>query len=197
MKVTLIDSTVDPLGIICYSARTCYNSWDKDVPSKRAEFVKGLIKVGHETPLEFANASFEVSGISRVCQNQMVRHRHASFCVMSERYVDVSKLDCVLPSPLLEEYEGAYDYAQEAKKIYKYLVSCGINKEDARMLLPQGMETKLCVNFNFRALRHFLKLRLDRKAQWEVRLVAKEIYNICLDKWSWLVQDIGENNEEN
>lgn len=124
------------------------------------------------------------------CQNQMVRHRHASFCVMSERYVDVSKMDCVLPASLLSEYEGAYDYAQEAKKIYKFLVSSGIKREDARLLLPQGMETRLCVNFNFRALRHFLKLRLDKHAQAEIRSVAREIYFICDERLPWLVEDI-------
>ena len=190
MEVKLLDSTVDPLYIISYAARTCYNSNDKDDLNKRADFIKGLIKSGHETPLEFASATFEVSGISRVCQNQMVRHRHASFCVLSERYVDVSKMDCVLPSTLLSEYEGAYDYAQEAKKIYKFLVSSGIKREDARLLLPQGMETKLCVNFNFRALRHFLKLRLDKHAQAEIRNVAKKIFYICDEYWPWLVEDI-------
>lgn len=190
MEVKLIDNTVDPLYIISYAARTCYNSNDKDDLNKRADFVKGLIKSGHETPLEFASATFEVSGISRVCQNQMVRHRHASFCVLSERYVDVSKMNCVLPSTLLSEYEGAYDYAEQAKKIYKFLVSCGIRKEDARLLLPQGMETRLCVNFNFRALRHFLKLRLDKHAQTEIRSVAIEILYICDERWPWLVEDI-------
>lgn len=190
MEVKLIDNTVDPLYIISYAARTCYNSNDKDDLNKRADFVNGLIKSGHETPLEFASATFEVSGISRVCQNQMVRHRHASFCVLSERYVDVSKMNCVLPSTLLSEYEGAYDYAEQAKKIYKFLVSCGIRKEDARLLLPQGMETRLCVNFNFRALRHFLKLRLDKRAQTEIRSVAIEILYICDERWPWLVEDI-------
>lgn len=192
LKVKVVDCTSDPLFIISYAARKCYNSWDKDTLNTRADFVKGLIKSGHETPLEFASVTFEVSGISRVCQNQMVRHRHASFCVLSERYVDVSKMDCVLPATLLREFEGAYDLVEQAKKCYKYIVSCGIKKEDARMLLPQGLETSLCVNFNFRSLRHFLKLRLDKTAQWEIRQVAREIYNICQENWGWLVEDIHE-----
>lgn len=190
MEVKLLDSTVDPLYIISYSARTCYNSHDKDVLSNRAEFVKGLIKSGHETPLEFANATFEVSGISISCQNQMVRHRHASFCVRSGRYVDQSENNCIIPYELLSKYEGAEDYVKEAKALYSKLVNNGVKREDARFLLPQGMCTRLCVNFNFRALRHFLKLRLDKRAQWEIRQVARQIYFICLEKWPWLVNDI-------
>lgn len=192
MKVNLIDNTTDPLFIISYAARKCYNSWDKDSLAKRSDFIKGLIKSGHETPLEFANAIFEVNGISITCQNQMVQHRHASFCVQSGRYVDQRENQCILPYELLAQYEGAEDYVKEAKALYTKLVNNGVKREDARFLLPQGMVTNLCVNFNFRALRQFIKLRLDVHAQWEVRQVAREIYFICLEKWPWLVEDIHE-----
>ena len=192
MKAELIDCTTDPLYVISHAARTCYNSHNKEVISNRADFIKGLIKVGHETPLEFASATFDIKDISRICQNQLVRHRHASFCVMSERYVDVSKMDFVYPYEILKEYDGALDYVDEAKRIYKYLLECGIKREDARFLLPQGLCTNVCVNMNFRSLRHFLKLRLDHLAQWEIRQVAIEIYDICKEKWPWLVEDISK-----
>lgn len=191
MKVKLIDCTTDPLFIISYAARTCYNSHSKDKLDQRAKFVQGLIKSGHETPLEFASATFEITGISRICQNQMVRHRHASFCVMSERYVDVTKQEMTYPYELLRQYAGAVDYVADAKRIYKKLLNSGVKKEDARFLLPQGLTTNLCVNMNFRALRHFLKLRLDIHAQWEIREVALEIYDICKERWPWLVEDLG------
>ena len=193
MKVKLIDYTTDAAFNITYAARTCYNSHDKDDLKKRDGFIKGLIKSGHETPLEFAHTMWEFDGISRVCQNQIVRHRIASYCVLSERYVDVSELDCILPYNLLKEYEGAVDYVNQAKKVYKFLINSGIPKEDARMLLPQGLTTKMCMDMNFRSLRHFLKLRLDKHAQWEVRAVAQEILNICREKWPWLVEDLQTN----
>lgn len=190
MKVELIDCTSDPLYIISFAARTCYNSHKKDKLDKRADFVKGLIKSGHETPLEFASATFFISGISRICQNQMVRHRHASFCVMSERYVDVSKMEMTYPYQLLSEYSGAVDYVADAKRLYKKLLNADVKREDARYLLPQGINTIMCVNMNFRALRHFLKLRLDIHAQHEIRQVALEIYDICKERWPWLVEDL-------
>lgn len=190
MKVKLLDSTVDPLFVISMAARTCYASRQKDTVQGRADFVKGLIKAGHETPLEFASATFDISGISISCQNQIVRHRHASFCVQSGRYVDQRANDCILPYGLLSAYEGAEDYVKEAKELYKKLVINGVKCEDARALLPQGMATNMCVNMNFRTLRHFLKLRLSPRAQDEVRHVAREIYNSCLEKWPWLVEDL-------
>lgn len=145
---------------------------------------------GNCTPLEFASATFDVTGISISCQNQMVRHRHASFCVQSGRYVDQRENECIIPYGVLSAYEGASDYVKEAKELYKKLVINGVRCEDARALLPQGMATRLCVNMNFRTLRHFLKLRLHPTAQWEVRQVAKAILEICDEKWWWLVEDI-------
>lgn len=190
MQVKLIDCTTDAAFNITYAARTCYNSHDKDTLANRAGFIKGLIKSGHETPLEFATSMWEISGISRVCQNQIVRHRIASYCVMSERYVDMSNVDTVLPYNLLKSYSGAAEYVQDAKELYKRLLASGVPKEDARMLLPQGLETTMCMSMNFRSLRHFLKLRLDKHAQWEIRQVAQEILDVCRERWPWLVEDI-------
>lgn len=190
MKVELLDHTLDAAFNICFAARTCYNSWSKDKPKERGEFIKALIKSKHETPLEFAHTMWHISGISRVCQNQIIRHRIASYCVMSERYVDVSELDCLLPVSILERTDAAYDLVKSCKKLYSILIKSGVPKEDARMLLPQGMETDMCMDMNFRALRHFLELRLDKHAQWETRQVAREIYLACKDKWPWLVEDI-------
>jgi len=190
MKVELIDYTDDPAFVISYAARTCYNSWDKDTLNNRPTFIKGLIKSGHETPLEFAHTMWKISGISRVCQNQIVRHRIASYCVLSERYVDVSKAECVLPVKVLETTDASYNLVKQCKDLYKKLIESDVPKEDARMLLPQGLETTMCVDMNFRSLRHFLKLRLDKHAQWEIRAVAREIYLTCLEKWPWLVEDL-------
>lgn len=193
MKVTLLDSTVDPLFVISMCARTCYNSRKKDDINKRAEFVKGLIKSGHTSTLENAIATFDIEGISRVCQNQIVRHRvGCSYCVQSMRYVDVANNDCVLPVKALTADESCVDFVKKAKSFYKKLVENDVPKEDARMFLPLGMTCNMTMTMNFRAIRHFLQLRLSSRAQWEVRLVAKEILNICREKWPWLVEDIQE-----
>jgi thymidylate synthase (FAD) len=101
----------------------------------------------------------------------------------------VSKLETILPTKVLETTDAAYDITKQLKDLYKKLIQSDVPKEDARMLLPQGLETEMCMDMNFRSLRHFLKLRLDKHAQWEIRQVAKEILFICQDKWPWLVED--------
>ena len=191
MEVEWLDSTVDPLYVMSVCARTCYNSRSKDQVNKRADFVKGLIKSGHTSTLENAIATFDISGISRVCQNQIVRHRiGCSYCVQSMRYVDVADNEFVMPIKALMTDDSCVDFVRKAKDFYKKLVQNDVPKEDARMFLPLGMTCNMTVTMNFRALRHFLQLRLSKHAQWEVQYVAREILKICQSKWSWLVEDL-------
>lgn len=191
MNVSLLDSTVDPLFVISMCARTCYNSRAKDDINTRAQFVKGLIKSGHTSVLENAIATFDIKGISRACQNQIVRHRiGCSYCVQSMRYVNVEKNEVIIPRKLFMEWPDAPEAVNEIRKMYKELLNIGVPKEDARYLLPLGTATNMTMTMNFRAIRHFLKLRLDKKAQWEIQQVAYAIYKICQEKWPWLVEDI-------
>lgn len=191
MNVSLLDSTVDPLFVISMCARTCYNSRAKDDINTRAQFVKGLIKSGHTSVLENAIATFDIKGISRACQNQIVRHRiGCSYCVQSMRYVNVEDNEIIIPRKLFMEWPDAPEASNEIRKMYKELLNIGVPKEDARYLLPLGTATNMTMTMNFRAIRHFLKLRLDKKAQWEIQQVAYAIYKICLEKWGWLVEDL-------
>jgi thymidylate synthase (FAD) len=58
---------------------------------------------------------------------------------------------------------------------YKNLLEKGISYEDARYLLPDGMETHIAVAMNARSLNHFFGLRLCTRAQWEIRELAKQM----------------------
>jgi thymidylate synthase (FAD) len=191
MQVKLLDSTVDPLFVISMCARTCYNSRSKDRADTREDFIKGLIKAGHTSTLENAIATFDISGISRACQNQIVRHRiGCSYCVQSMRYVNVKDNEVIIPHKVFLELPDIVTAMNELKELYADLVNNGVPKEDARAILPLGTSTNMTMTMNFRALRHFLKLRLNKRAQAEIQQVAYFIYKICLNKWPWLVFDI-------
>lgn len=194
MKVSLLDHTVDPLFVISKAARTCYQSEDKDELSKREGFVKGLIKSGHLSPLEFAEVTWDIGDVSRVLLAQATRHRIASFCVESQRYCDTKENPVIMPVSALKIDSGCLDFVNACKKFYSKLVENGVPKEDARYFLPMGITCNFKMKMNFRELRHFLKLRLDRHAQWEIRELAMEMYYICQEKWPWLVEDIKINS---
>lgn len=162
MKVELLDSTVDPLYVISMCARTCYNSRSKDQINKRADFVKGLIKSGHTSTLENAIATFDISGISRVCQNQIVRHRiGCSYCVQSMRYVDVADNKFVMPIKALMTDDSCVDFVRKAKDFYKKLVQNDVPKEDARMFLPLGMDLQYDGNNELSGVKTFLAVTFE------------------------------------
>ena len=182
MKVTLITNTPTPEVIIETCARISYASNNDDNNLLRTkEFLLRLLKNGYEYPFEHASATFLIEDITRACSNQIVSHRHASFSQKSDSYT--KSLD--FASSVRDRFFFNYNLSQHidevdevlynCKNLYDKMVESGVLKEDARLILPQAESTSLYMTANFREWRHFLKLRLDRHAQWEIREVAKNI----------------------
>lgn len=190
MEVTLIDYSQNALSNIVVAARGCFGN-KKQNPSyeDNVNLVRALIKNDH-SPVEFAWAMFRITGISRICANQLNRYRHSSQAQTSMRYVDMDGKGFIYPYSCLKVSDACQDIVDTCFKFYKTLIENDVPKEDARFFLPLGTETELIIAFNFREYRHILKQRLDKHAQWEVRQVAKKMYEIAQEKWPWLVEDI-------
>jgi len=183
MKVELANITSDAENVIAESARVCYKSEARD-ESSNMKLVERLRDLGHLSTFEHAKATFKVTGISRVCSHQLVRHRHFSFSQMSQRYVDEKDFAYVTPKSIKgdEEAERLYDdFMKQAHGVYSKLVEAGVAREDARFVLPNATETEIVVTANFRALREFIKLRKTQAAQWEIRKLAREMLELLKD----------------
>ena len=130
---------------------------------------------GHESIIEHASASFEISGISRSCSHQLVRHRIASYSQESQRYVDMSDPEWVIPEDVSADPEAlaTWDAAlEQIQGAYHRLRQAGIKKEDARFLLPNAAATRLIMTANYRELLHLFRIRISPHAQWEICQVA-------------------------
>lgn len=66
---------------------------------------------------------------------------------------------------------------------YEELLKVGVSREQARAVLPQSLLTKFFMGGNLRNWAHFLRLRLDEHAQYEVRVVAERVKEALLDLW--------------
>ncbi len=164
-----------PEALIEHAARVCYRSEPR---GNRAAFIRARLRDGHESVIEHAAATFEVAGISRVCSHQLVRHRLASYSQESQRYVDMSAPEFVLPPELASNAAAreVWDaFAAQVTQTYQALRALGLKKEDARFVLPNATATRLVVTMNFRELRHFFRLRITPEAQWEIRAVAQRM----------------------
>ena len=181
MKIELLANTPNPETTIARAASTCYDSVPKELDKAR-KMISSIIKSGHESCIEHATATFEIDGVSRVLTHELVRHRIGfSYSQRSQRYVDESNPSFVIPQEI-EENESARKLflaqMESAWSAYKTLQTLGLKNEMARYVLPNACCTKIVVTADFRAWRNFLKLRLSKRAQHEIRDLA----NILLDK---------------
>lgn len=181
MKVKLIaitkylDGRMEDLiihaGLACRGTVRSPYMWSGD-------FIRARLRSGHESIIEHCSATFDISGISRACSHQLVRHRLASYSQESQRFVDMSNPEFVFPPSIEENTEATVVLSVlvgDAHKAYNALVKLGISKEDARFALPNAITTRIVMTMNFREYRHFIKVRADKAAQWEIRDLAKEI----------------------
>jgi len=170
LEVELIAITPDPEKVIEQAGRTCYLSFDRMEEDSEAGFIRRLIKVGHESPLEHAYATFRIRNCSRAMTHQLVRHRLMAVSQQSQRYVNEDQFAYVLPQTLPPEY--VEDFHQDMKTIqqmYRKWRDRGLKKEDARFVLPNACVSEIVVSADFREWRHIFTLRLSPKAQWEIR----------------------------
>jgi thymidylate synthase (FAD) len=199
MKVELWEITRTPEILIVRCARVSRGKSGRDelifIDDAR-DFIRRLIKKGHESVLEHAWATFYIEGISRVCLAQLTRHRIASYTVESQRFVTPKETFVVPPSfekhddPSVKAMVEAY--LETARVVFENLLASGIPKEDARFMLPQAITTSLVMTANFREWRHILKLRTAPDAQWEIRALCTEIGKILMEHAPSVFEDIME-----
>lgn len=181
MKVELLAITPNAERVIEEAGRTCYLSFDKMGEDTHKKFIRMIIRSGHHSVLEHAYATFRIKGGSRSFTHQLVRHRLCAFSQQSQRYVDESNFSVVMPKTIENNKEAKTlfeNFINNAKEVYIRIQSLGINREDARFVLPNAIESEIVISANFREFRHIFKERCSKAAQWEIREIAIEMLKI-------------------
>ncbi len=90
-----------------FSGRACYQSWSKPNPrtATNAGYLQHIIDVGHFSVLEHAGVTFYITGISRSCAHELIRHRHFSYSELSQRYVPEPDSHIVMPPGMEDDPE--------------------------------------------------------------------------------------------
>lgn len=165
------------------AGRNCYLSFQKPNPktAANADYLAHIIDVGHESVLEHASATFYINA-SRSVLAELERHRHLSFSVVSQRYVDVSKLGYHVPPALaLGDGQAIIERAWErANESYRLLVDLFVDagkprkqaREAARAVIPNMTDSPMVVSGNIRAWRYVIKARWHEAADAEIRELA-------------------------
>ena len=187
----------DAQELIAYCARVSNpaNQLNTETSDK---LIRYLVKHQHWSPLEMVSACIEIT-TTRDIARQILRHRSFSFQEFSQRYADPTKdLDFVLRSARLQDTKNRqnsvnldmsdedhqfiaseWNARQQAvidlvKENYAWAVGCGIAKEQARAILPEGNTvSRLYMNGTLRSWIHFIELRSANGTQKEHQEVAQ------------------------
>ena len=179
-------------ALVEFAGRACYQSWSKPNPrtATNASYIKHIIDVGHFAVLEHASVSFYITGISRSCSHELVRHRHFSYSQLSQRYVPEDDASVVIPPGMEDDpdlQQIVLDAADASRVAYLDLLAklearladqpnAVLRRKQARQaaraVLPNDTETRIVVTGNYRAWRHFVAMRASEHADVEIRRLA-------------------------
>ena len=162
---------------VILNARRCWRSEGKSSEESDRNLIRHLLREGHMTPFETIVFTFDVKCPIFVAR-QWMRHRIGSFNEESLRYC-VAERDYFIPHGLNQQQLAFWKMYNDEQFDRYNLLTQTMPKEQARSILPLGTYTKFYWTVNGRSLMNFLKLRLDKSAQAEIREYAKVILDMA------------------
>ncbi len=201
--VRVIDYMGDDSAIV-QAARVSYGAGTKHVQSD-AGLIRYLMRHWHSTPFEMCEVKFHVK-LPVFVARQWIRHRTANVNEYSARYSILDR-EFYIPAPdalaaqstVNNQGRGAVLEGAEAERVLDMLKSDsmraydhyeamlsqdgqqGLARELARMNLPANIYTQWYWKTDLHNLFHFLRLRADSHAQYEIRVYAEAICAMVRD----------------
>ena len=178
-KITILpETTKNPITLIGQRAGVCYGV---DTEDDEKNYKRGIdcILNQHFRPLEYINVECIIDGYSARVIREWYTHIGGSPTRLqsSTRYVDYD-FQYVTPPSVKKYAAAAYEDAMDAiSNAYNAMLNNGVPKEDAAMVLPLGMTTKIIDKRNFRNVMDMSRQRLCNRAYWEFRDLFKAYCN--------------------
>ena len=201
--VRVIDYMGDDAAI-CQAARVSYGKGTKSVQND-AGLIRYLMRHWHSTPFEMCEIKLHVK-LPVFVARQWIRHRTANVNEYSARYSILDR-EFYIPEPdaltaqsvINNQGRGESLEGAEAARVleilkadsnraydhYEEMISdegqSGLARELARMNLPANIYTQWYWKVDLHNLFHFLRLRADAHAQYEIRVYADAICEVVKD----------------
>jgi thymidylate synthase (FAD) len=205
--VRLIDYMGDDTAVV-QAARVSYGTGTKQVHDDRG-LLRYLMRHSHTTPFEMCELKLHVR-VPMDAWRQWIRHRTANVNEYSTRYsvaIDAAQRtkphewrrqsqenrqgsdDC-LPIKIGKRLSaGEAELQGKARAVYEERVAAGVAREQARKDLPLSTYTEAYWKIDLHNLLNFLNLRMNDRAQQEIRAYANVIGNEIVTRWTPIVWD--------
>lgn len=185
----------DLKDLIAYMARVS-NPANQNNMQTSDKLLAYLVRNSHWSPFEMVHATLEIT-TTRDIARQILRHRSFSFQEFSQRYADPTQMDYDVREARLQDNKNRQNSIEtddveltavwnnfqeivmnEAKVAYNWAIKNGIAKEQARVVLPEGLTvSKMYMAGSMRSWIHYCQLRTEEGTQKEHRIIAQE----CMD----------------
>lgn len=187
---------------IVQAARVSYGAGTKQVSEDRG-LIRYLLRHRHSTPFEMCEIKLHVR-VPMDCWRQWIRHRTASVNEYSTRYsvaIDQARRTAAdawrSQSEVNKQGSGAgidpavgealsneeLELHERCKEVYRNRLEHGVAREQARKDLPLATYTEAYWKIDLHNLLHFLALRMDEHAQYEIREYARLIGEKIVSQW--------------
>ena len=174
--IKVLDYTKTPLTLMGICASECWSS----KPSSKIGI--DCIELGHHRVLEYADITVLIDGYSARMIRELYTHIVGTTRLQSStRYIKYGEFDYIVPESIKKNDEALYFYHRimlNIQNTYKQLEELNIPKEDIANILPLGMESRMVLKINARAILHMAEVRLCERAYWEFRKFMKEFLNV-------------------
>ncbi|MFA7332415.1 MAG: FAD-dependent thymidylate synthase [Candidatus Delongbacteria bacterium] len=199
--VRLIDYMGNDSSIV-QAARVSYGAGTKHVSDDRS-LIRYLMRHKHTTPFEMCELKLHVR-VPMDCWRQWIRHRTANVNEYSTRYsIAIDSMHETRPSEWRSQSSGnrqgsegniAIEIGEQlsrsevenhiaCKAIYEERIGAGVAREQARKDLPLSTYTEAYWKIDLHNLFHFLSLRMNSSAQYEIRSYANVIGTQIVKHW--------------
>ena len=189
--MSLNPDTTDAESLVEHAGRGCYESWHRPngATAKTSDYIRRTaFEMQHGSILEHASATLRFSGVSRACLLELERHRHLSWSVVSQRYVDAATFGVVMPPAIRDSDDvvGRDIWKNEVAAIFEsydgWCADLALRgfprkqaREAARSVLPNCTEVRGVVTGNLRAWANIIPLRAHPSADREIQEVSRLI----------------------
>ena len=190
------EATGFPEDLIAYCARVS-NPENQNNKQTAPRLLKFLIKHKHWSPFEMVDMCVEIK-TCRAIAAQILRHRSFSFQEFSQRYSAATDMEPIeLRSKAETNRQSSSDVIDDpvlknvvqhsidtAMMTYDKLITQGVAKEQARMVLPLTTQTTMYMKGSIRSWIHYIDLRTEENTQKEHRDIAEECKSILKEHFT-------------
>ena len=179
-------ASTDAETLLTMAGRNCYRSFHRpnEATYDDADYLRRTLgEQGHWSIAEHATATLYFTGVSRAFLTELTRHRHLSFSVESQRFINANDANIVMPPAvrrldeeqqnmfLIRAEDGIQDY-RNTRDALDHLPKKQRN-EAARAVLPNCVETRMVVTANLRAWHEVIERRTQPDADAEMQQVMR------------------------